>query len=218
VHWYGDSLLTQALGIGETLVTPVLYATRVYYLTSVNSLGCESLARWDTVFVGPQQALDASPVQLLLPEDTIGLSAAETISVVILNYGFQAFSNFTISCSIDDNTAFTETVTDTILPGDNLLYTFQQTVDMQLGGLYHFKIWTTLPGDNFHMNDTLYRTVNNDYLVYIDVLQGEDAAFWENLSPFNNKISLSPNPAGNIPAKIHPFAVGRYAGKFFTNG
>ncbi|MCX6270377.1 MAG: GEVED domain-containing protein [Bacteroidetes bacterium] len=164
IRWWslpvGGTLLAQ----GNTFVTPCLTTQTIYYCEAVGPCGNTRVA--DTVFIIPDMTLDAGLFRLLLPADTSGFSDAENVSLVFKNYGVTSLATVTLNYTLNGGPVVSEVVNATIPWGDSLHYTFAQTADLEFPGSYSFKIWVELTGDQYHMNDTLWHTVNNIFPIY----------------------------------------------------
>ncbi len=93
-----------------------------------------------------------------------GLTASETVSVTIRNYGENAESNFPVSYQIDNGTVVTETFTGTIAAGDDAVFTFAQAGDFSgAGNEFELSVSTGLTTDEATFNDGINPTVKNLY-------------------------------------------------------
>ena len=128
--------------------------------------GCSSARVSDTVFVNGIPANDAGVQIIHTPNSGIELTSTELVKVRIKNYGTAAISGFPVSYKMGNNTPVTETVGVTVNSSDTLLYTFTTPADLSVYGTYNIKAYTSLAGDITHANDTAYKTVVNNPLVY----------------------------------------------------
>jgi hypothetical protein len=97
--------------------------------------------------------VDAGVIAFVAPTDG-GLSGAETVTVMIRNFGTVAQSNIPVSYSVDGGTAVTEIFTGTIPPASNVSYTFTATADLGTDGtVYNLCASTALVGDEIPDND-----------------------------------------------------------------
>ncbi len=157
--------------------------------TSDGSITYEGFAFDDfRVYDKPQN--DLMPLALLSPENfQCCLSANQVVSVLIYNEGTMPQDTFDISVSIDGgNTWTTETYIDTILNGDSLVYTFNNTFDFSTPGTYNVMIAVNNPGDELADNDTISLSIispspinNLPYLQTFDSLSALDSS-WRNVS------------------------------------
>jgi len=87
-----------------------------------------------------------------------GLSNAETITVVIKNFGTDTVQNIPITYAVNQDTV-TEIV-PSLAPKDSLQYSFIKTADMSVYQTYHIKAWVSNPTDNYRNNDS-----SSDYTI-----------------------------------------------------
>jgi hypothetical protein len=105
--------------------------------------------------------VDGQLFEITSPSSNCQLSATEAVTVVIKNTGSMNLSGFNVSYAIDTNAAVVETVSDTILPGGSLTYTFTATADLSVPGTYTFVISVIDTNDNNSCNDVQTITVTN---------------------------------------------------------
>lgn len=103
---------------------------------------------------------------LVSPITGNNLTAQEDVSVKILNNGTVIQSNFDVQYTIDDGTGplgpYSQTVTQTIDPGDTYDFTFTEQADLsQVDTEYTIIVTTFLTGDENPQNDTLTKMVKN---------------------------------------------------------
>ncbi len=80
------------------------------------------------------------------------LSNAETVTILIRNYGTDTLLDIPVTYAINQDT-ITETI-PVLLPKDSLQYSFSKTVDMSAYQSYHIKTWVSNPTDNYRNNDS----------------------------------------------------------------
>ncbi|MDX2250627.1 MAG: PKD domain-containing protein [Bacteroidia bacterium] len=88
------------------------------------------------------------------PEDGCGLSATETVSVTIQNFGLATQTSVPVAFSVNGGTPVMETYTGSIAPGATASYTFTGTADFSTPGVYNITAYTMLAGDGDLVNDT----------------------------------------------------------------
>ncbi|MBW8048910.1 MAG: PKD domain-containing protein [Cytophagales bacterium] len=116
------------------------------------------------VFEGPPD--DVGVIAINAPNSGCGLSATESVTIQVYNFGSALQDTIPVSYRINAVPAVNETIFDTILPGDTLSYTFSAIADLSLTGLYVFDAWTELIGDADNTNDsTLNYTVIHDTVI-----------------------------------------------------
>lgn len=104
------------------------------------------------------------------------LTASESVTVDIRNFGLSAQSNFPVELYLDGSLVATETYTGTINPNEALPFTFSQTVDLSTSGqTYVLEAKTDLSGDEFAAND--------DYIKEVRHLLGSDVGVTEITAP-----------------------------------
>lgn len=92
------------------------------------------------------------------------LTAAETVTITVTNFGTEPQDDFPVSYQINDGVIVTETYSaGPILTGETDTYTFTATADLSTEGDYNFKLWTALVTDENLPNDTLITTVTHAY-------------------------------------------------------
>jgi hypothetical protein len=79
-------------------------------------------------------------------------SNAETVTVLVRNYGTDTLKNIPVTYAINQDTV-TEII-PVIPPKDSLQYNFNKSVDMSVYQSYHIKTWVHNPTDNYHNNDS----------------------------------------------------------------
>lgn len=149
---------------------------------------------------------DLAAVAVVTPVDGV-LSAAETITVTVNNFGTLNQSAFPVSYSINGGVPVTEIYPGTLNAGANNNFVFASTANMGVPGSYDIKIYTGLAGDQFHKNDTSLQTVdhlyNND--VGVSVITAPSTGF--NLSAAETiSVTIQNYGAGtqsNFPVSYH---------------
>ena len=139
-----------------------------FQLTDMNNTGSGGNYGWliDNIVVwkpAPQEAsAEGIHLPLALPSGC-GLGN-EIVEMRIANNG-SAVINGGLSASFqrDNGTVTTETVANTIIPGDTLVYTFTSLINLSstIDTNYQIKAWVTLTGDFYHVNDTVTDSVES---------------------------------------------------------
>ncbi|MCH8317375.1 MAG: PKD domain-containing protein, partial [Bacteroidetes bacterium] len=97
---------------------------------------------------------DVGVIAIDAPASGCGLTASETVTVKVLNFGTNTQSG--IPVSFDDGTGvITETIAGPLLSGDTITYTFTATSNLSVSGTYFFDVWTGLAGDADNTNDSI---------------------------------------------------------------
>lgn len=105
---------------------------------------------------------------IISPLSNCGLGANAAVTVSLSNKGLSAVSNFPVSYILNNGTPVTETVSSTIIPGGNLNYTFNSTVNLQTVGSYSLTIYSAVTGDGDPFNDTASTTIVSGFAQLLD--------------------------------------------------
>lgn len=99
-------------------------------------------------------AIDAGIIGIVDPYSGCVLSNTEDIIVGVVNEGVDTISNIPVSYSVNGGTIVSEVITDTIAPGDTIVYTFTTPADLSSPGNYDILSYVALSGDGNTLNDT----------------------------------------------------------------
>jgi hypothetical protein len=121
-----------------------------------------------------KDSIDFAPIAVHAPVNGTDLSATETITCEVQNFGFTPKQLFDVGYNLDGGMSFIESVDTLILPDSTYVHTFASTVDLQEVRDYKFKFFTVLSDDEQILNDTLVKVVSNlaKYDVAITALGG----------------------------------------------
>ncbi len=115
---------------------------------------------------------DVGAYSFVSPGPTTPYTTAETVEVMIYNYGNTAQSNFDVELRLDGTLVATETFTGTLAPNSSQSFTFAQTVDLSTPNeTYELEVRTILGGDQDSSNDPVSKEFFNE------VLSIDNAAF-----------------------------------------
>lgn len=104
---------------------------------------------------------DLAVVNITSPTDGV-LTATESITVDIRNFGTADQSNFPVNYSIDGGPTITEVYTGTVTAGNTVSHTFTVTGDFSTQGqTYSIQACTALPTDQFTSNDCFTQSVTH---------------------------------------------------------
>lgn len=121
---------------------------------------------------------------------------AENVTIEIENAGSDSITGgFDVYYAINGNTPVTETITDTLIPGDTMMYTFNTTADLSAYQTYDIKAYTAFPQDNNQNNDTAYSSVvSADGVVSVELTTDgyPSEISWELVDQNNQIIATSP--------------------------
>lgn len=105
---------------------------------------------------------DLGVIAVYAPSGNCDLSNAETVQVLIQNFGGFAQTGFDIAYRLADNTTIVENVGSlTVLPGDTASFTFSSTLDLSSYASQPFESYTLLTGELNALNDTVHTIVTN---------------------------------------------------------
>lgn len=94
------------------------------------------------------------------------LTAADSVTIQVQNFGFLPQINFDVYYIVDGGTAVVETVTDSIYTGEVLEYTFSVTADLSALGDHSVEVAVLLDTDESTANDVFVDTVINYGTLY----------------------------------------------------
>ena len=111
--------------------------------------------------IAPVLTTDVGAVLIESPNDG-PLTANETVTVTLFNFGQQSQTNFPVNLTIDGTTVATENFTGTITSATSASFTFAATVDLSIDGqTYELEVSTNLAGDEDTDNDTVTKNVTH---------------------------------------------------------
>ncbi len=206
VTWYSVPTGGTPIGTNAAYTTGPLYGTTIYYVNATAPNGCQGPRAQDTVFVGNPPPYDGSALILYSPNTGFNLTNSQPVILKIRNYGTQPIVNFPLTYKINTNTPVTEIVSQTVPPGDTLVYTFNQTANLAAYQTYDFKAWISITGDANHVNDTVTKQVINNMFTYCGsgaTSTGDDDIGNVTISNINN---------GNaVPQTSNPTSINTYS-------
>lgn len=103
---------------------------------------------------------DAAIISIDAPIDS-ALSATETITVTIQNYGNNTLTSIPVSYSVNGGATVNETWSGTLMPGETTQFSFVQTADLTGGGDVTIDTETNIANDSEPQNDCFAKTVTN---------------------------------------------------------
>ncbi len=144
---YGDY---SKIDIDPTDDQTFYFANEVHTVGTPNNQRAANVGRFK---IAPDADVDAGVIAIVSPADG-DLTATETVTVMIRNFGLLPQSNIPVSFSIDGGAAISEVFTGTIPPVSNVSYTFTGTADLSADGTtYNLCASTALVGDENAAND-----------------------------------------------------------------
>lgn len=97
---------------------------------------------------------DIGIMQLTQPRENNQYSSSEDLSLIIVNYGTSICSEIPLHF-LYNNDHIKDTILTELIPGEKLIHTFSQSIDMEAKGDYNFTFFTSLSGDVQRDNDSL---------------------------------------------------------------
>lgn len=176
-----------------------------YTLTVYTSLENDEFMGNDTLTTTIENypTIDAGIVSITSPMKGTTFTSDEGITVWIKNFGTVSASDIPVFYVINDTVPVEEIIDTTIIPGDSLIFTFDQTADLSDYKTYEIVVYTSLNGDTLLHNDTIYLTVEHedtgvddlykkslsDIRIYPNPTDGTFILSFESIR--NNKITIS---------------------------
>ncbi len=145
--------------------TPYAYNQRPNIKFKATAAGCPSGRVPVEVQVSGIPAHDAGVIAIDTPYTAINLGL-ELVTIRVYNYGTDSITELPVSYQINGNPAVLDTIFATIHSLDTATFTFTTPANLSTYNIYSFKSWTSLSGDNYAINDTVYKTVENQMPVY----------------------------------------------------
>nr|MBP7497992.1 hypothetical protein [Bacteroidales bacterium] len=88
-------------------------------------------------------SIDIGISSIISPKTAFNLSYKEKLTVIIKNYGQHKADNFIISFQLDKAKPVTDTIKTNFNPGDSIIYTFRNRVDLSIyNKTYIIKVYT----------------------------------------------------------------------------
>tara|TARA_Y100000746_G_scaffold189417_1_gene168930 strand:+ start:5 stop:1759 length:1755 start_codon:yes stop_codon:yes gene_type:complete len=101
--------------------------------------------------------LDSGIISIDSPESGV-LSDSENIVITVRNFGIDAISNFDVYYQVNGGDQVIETINETIISGQETIYTFNNTYDFSVVGDYEISAGSSLMNDEDISNDSV--TIN----------------------------------------------------------
>ncbi|WP_425422530.1 T9SS type A sorting domain-containing protein [Phaeodactylibacter xiamenensis] len=122
----------------------------------------------DNILIGPTIADDMAASGITTLEDVACGSPDDQVTFTIRNVGDEPQQNIPVAYSVNGGPVVMETTgLPIVFPGDQFVYTFEQTFDSSVPGIYEVRAWAMLDGDGFLANDTtMYRFQTASQLPY----------------------------------------------------
>ena len=126
-------------------------------------------------------AKDVGITSIDSPRTGLNLTASETVTVTIENFGGEPQSNIPVGYRIENNRKINEVFPGTIPVGENAVHTFSQSANLSASGRYLIFAETNMEGDQDNFNNSKTKSVANLNCIPV----GSDcASFGDGLSFF----------------------------------
>ncbi len=111
-------------------------------------------------------------------------------------------SNIPVKMQVDNNAVIAETIAS-VAPNTIAVYNFTALANVSTAGNHTITVWTDLPADNFHSNDTIRKTIVNQPVIntfpYLQDFESNNGGFytggknssWEYGAPYALKIKTA---------------------------
>ncbi|MFH2094672.1 MAG: T9SS type A sorting domain-containing protein, partial [Bacteroidota bacterium] len=121
----------------------------------------------DDVNIEQAPDFDISMDEWVMPYAGCGLTSSESISVQVINVGALPQDSIMVGYTIDGGSTVIgpEYITDTIQPGDTLIYTFTTPADFSAYITYNCMAFIMDPNDVNNLNDTIAISIGNAPLI-----------------------------------------------------
>ncbi len=174
------------------------YAGQDVFIAFRNNSNDKFLLAIDDIEIFQPDPFEIGVTNISEPNNDAGcvLTAAENVTVNIENFGSDSITDgFDVSYTINGSTPVVETITDTLLPGANMNYTFTAAADLSAYQGYDIKAYTSYPQDNDQSNDTAYTSVvSADAQIQVKITTDNypDETTWEIVDENNQVVATSP--------------------------
>jgi hypothetical protein len=164
---------------------------QIYF--SVPSVGNHYLGWWcnspayspgiliDDICIEEANAPDVGIVSHIAPTDGCDLNE-EPVSVEVRNYCSASLHGIPMKYRVNGGVWQTDTISDTLSPGETLTFTFASLCNLWTGGTFNFDVVTALTADTLNNNDTLHFSVRNVVSAVLPYAMGfevtEDLSDW----------------------------------------
>lgn len=170
-----------------------------YQILATTNLGSDQDAENDSVsiYVKHLYANDIGAVDISSPLSGTYLTADETVTATIRNYGAITQSDFEVSYILNGGTPVTETVPGLLLSETDMDFTFSTTVDLSDIGYYELEVITNLPGDADDSNNSYVTNITNS-LCQPELMCTQGVGVFDfQLGTISNYTGCNPNGYGN---------------------
>ncbi len=200
---WNQALVDLSAYIGQTVRVNIIGQVADPIPTGASSFEAD-IAIDDIVIEDPVNN-DVGVVSILAPSTGCGLTATETVSVAVQNFGLLTASSVQMRYRVNGGPFTTESWTTSIAPGGVDTFTFAGTANLSVAGDYTILASASTLGDGNLANDTLSTTVTSEAggvtLPYIEDFEayGEFVTSFDAWSNTTSALETWETEAGNTP-------------------
>ncbi len=153
----GDTIYTFQTGHYLDVAMPDPFSIVSFTRLNPVDLYTENDTAWANIVIGPLQK-DAAIIAIEQPTEQIVSNDDVEIAIRIRNYGLEPITQLPVSYFITGSTQVDEVINfnPPLYNGDEYIYRFNQRYHASYGSV-NLKVWSSLEGDYYHDNDTLYK-------------------------------------------------------------
>lgn len=122
--------------------------------------------------IGAEFTNDVAVTEITSPNTGEGLSASETVTITVANFGSATQTNIPVQFAVNGGTPVTEVIPGPIAFGETVSYSFSTTIDLSTIDTYTICATTQLGSDELSSNDQLCKDVMNLISVCIPTTTG----------------------------------------------
>ncbi len=157
----------------------------------------------DTISVEVQTAfaIDAGVTQFISPTSSIGLTN-EDVTVRVKNFGSQTLTEVPLALEIDGGLVLLDTLKESLLAGESIVFTFAQKVDLSTVKTYQLIAYSSLIGDQKSSNDTTKTSVTNSNCNPLGYCDDGDSFTSVTFSDLSNTSGCSSNGYSDFSSQV----------------
>jgi hypothetical protein len=116
---------------------------------------------FDNIQIDDAPSADAEVISISAPQTSCGLTATDTIKVLLTNVGSAAIDSIPIAYTVNGASLYRDTSFALINPGDTIEFAFDTAYDFSAAGSYRIFAQSSLAGDATTFNDSASAIVTN---------------------------------------------------------
>lgn len=157
---FEDGIYTFETGHYLDVTMPDPFSIVAFTRLNPVDLYAENDTAWASVVIGPLEK-DAAVMSIEQPTQQIVSGDDVEIAIRVRNYGLEPITQLPVTYSIPGITDVTEVISfnPPLYNGDEYIYRFNQRYHASYGTV-NLKVWSSLDGDFYNNNDTLYKRLN----------------------------------------------------------